>query len=451
MLDLSQSLPHGNPMSQKVRTRFAPSPTGYLHIGGARTALFNWLFARKMGGTFILRIEDTDKERDTDEATQAIFDGLKWLGMDWDEGPHVGGDYGPYFQSQRDDIYDAYFKRLQDAGRVYEDQGAWRFRFDRSKPVTFNDIICGPISIDYRDASNTPDMVIKRSDGSYVFHFVNVVDDIEMKMTHVIRGEDHIMNTPKHIQLFDALGVEPPSYGHIPLIMNPDGSKMSKRDTGAALGTYPNEGFLPEAVVNFLALLGWSPKDDTEIFEPAQLIDRFSLEAINRSAAKFDIRKCTWVNQQHIGTLAVDDFVERSLPFCERAGLPMDSPILREAIATVQHKISTLTEVPEKIAFFFNLTMDPEVLAKLQPNASELMVALASALEQVESWDGHEVVDVLKATAKAQGLKKPGAIMFPARIALSGTHGGPDLADIFQILGKTESIRRIAEAPKLWA
>jgi glutamyl-tRNA synthetase len=213
--------------------------------------------------------------------------------MDWDEGPHVGGDYGPYFQSQRDDIYDAYFKRLQDAGRVYEDQGAWRFRFDRSKPVTFNDIICGPISIDYRDASNTPDMVIKRSDGSYVFHFVNVVDDIEMKMTHVIRGEDHIMNTPKHIQLFDALGVEPPSYGHIPLIMNPDGSKMSKRDTGAALGTYPNEGFLPEAVVNFLALLGWSPKDDTEIFEPAQLIDRFSLEAINRSAAKFDIRKCT--------------------------------------------------------------------------------------------------------------------------------------------------------------
>ena len=180
------------PIMSLVRTRFAPSPTGYLHIGGARTALFNWLFARKMGGTFILRIEDTE------EATRAIFTGMEWLGLDWDEGPMKGGDCGPYFQSQRNDIYDAYFKKLQDAGRVYEDEGAWRFRFDRSKPVTFHDLICGNITIDYRDASNTPDMAIRRADGSYIFHFVNVVDDIEMKMTHVIRGEDHIMNTPKH-------------------------------------------------------------------------------------------------------------------------------------------------------------------------------------------------------------------------------------------------------------
>ena len=294
-----------------VRTRFAPSPTGYLHIGGARTALFNWLFARKMGGTFILRIEDTDTARNTEEATRAIFTGMEWLGLDWDEGPMKGGDCGPYFQSQRNDIYDAYFKKLQDAGRVYEDDGAWRFRFDRSKPVTFHDMICGDITIDYRDASNTPDMAIRRADGSYIFHFVNVVDDIEMKMTHVIRGEDHIMNTPKHIQLFEAFGVTPPVFAHMPLILNQDGSKMSKRDVGAALGTYPEEGFLPEGVMNFLALLGWSPKDDTEIFSPQELIERFSLEAVNHSAAKFDITKCRWVNQQHIIALPPENLPPR--------------------------------------------------------------------------------------------------------------------------------------------
>ena len=434
----------------KVRTRFAPSPTGYLHIGGARTALFNWLFARKMGGTFILRIEDTDHARNTEAATQAIFDGIKWLGLDWDEGPMKGGDCGPYFQSQRDDIYDAYFKKLQDAGRVYEQDGAWRFRFDRTRPVTFDDIICGLITIDYRDASNTPDMVIKRSDGSYVFHFVNVVDDIEMKMTHVIRGEDHIMNTPKHIQIFEALGIAPPIYGHIPLILNPDGSKMSKRDLGAALSTYPEDGFLPEAVMNFLALLGWSPKDDSEIFTPAQLVDRFSLEAVNRSAAKFDIVKCTWVNQQHIAVLKSDDFVARSLPFCEQAGLPVNSPIIKSAIATVQTKVSTLREVPEKISFFFKLEMDQETLEKIQPGAGALMKALANALEPLETWDGHEVTDILKATAKEQGLKKVGGMMFPARVALTGIHGGPDLSDIFQLLGKKESIARLLNAAESW-
>ncbi|MEG1257847.1 MAG: glutamate--tRNA ligase family protein [Akkermansia sp.] len=434
----------------KVRTRFAPSPTGYLHIGGARTALFNWLFARKMGGTFILRIEDTDHARNTEAATQAIFDGMEWLGLDWDEGPMKGGDYGPYFQSQRDEIYDAYFKKLQDLGRVYEQDGAWRFRFDRSKPVTYDDIICGPITIDYRDASNTPDMAIKRSDGSYVFHFVNVVDDIEMKMTHVIRGEDHIMNTPKHIQLFEALGVTPPIYGHIPLILNPDGSKMSKRDIGAALGTYPQEGFLAEGVMNFLALLGWSPKDDTEIFTPAQLVDRFSLEAINRAPAKFDIVKCTWVNQQHIATLSADDFVARALPFCIADGLPENSPILKEAIATVQSKVQTLAEVPEKISFFFTLRMDDEALAKIQPGAGAHMAALAEALSKMDSWDGHLAVDTLKDTAKARGLKKVGAVMFPARVALTGVHGGPDLSDIFALLGRDESIKRLTQAANTW-
>lgn len=429
------------PIMSLVRTRFAPSPTGYLHIGGARTALFNWLFARKMGGTFILRIEDTDNARNTEEATRAIFTGMEWLGLDWDEGPMKGGDCGPYFQSQRNDIYDAYFKKLQDAGRVYEDEGAWRFRFDRSKPVTFHDLICGNITIDYRDASNTPDMAIRRADGSYIFHFVNVVDDIEMKMTHVIRGEDHIMNTPKHIQLFEAFGVTPPVFAHMPLILNQDGSKMSKRDVGASLGTYPEEGFLPEGVMNFLALLGWSPKDDTEIFSPQELIERFSLEAVNHSAAKFDITKCRWVNQQHIIALPAEEFALRARPFCLKAGLP-DSPILDAAIATVQTKVQTLAEVPDKIRFFFDLGMDPEAVSKVQPEALELLFKLADRLEQEPEWDGHELIGVLKAFAKENGVKM-GAVMFPARVALTGLSGGPDLSSVFSLLGREETVRRI--------
>ena len=282
-----------------IRVRFAPSPTGTLHVGGARTALFNWLYARAQKGTFVLRIEDTDQERSTEESHQQILRAMDWLGLDWDEGPEAGGDCGPYFQSQRREIYESWFEKLRSTGRVYEDGGAWRFRFER-RPMRMDDLVCGEVTIDYTDESNTPDMVVRRSDGSFVFHFVNVVDDIEMKLTHVIRGEDHLMNTPKHLQLFEAFGVEPPRYAHVPLILNPDGSKMSKRDQGAALHEYPERGFLPEAVVNFLALLGWSPKDDREVFSPSELIERFSLESVNRSPSRFDWGKCMWLNQQHL-------------------------------------------------------------------------------------------------------------------------------------------------------
>ena len=293
-------------MSKPVRTRFAPSPTGYLHVGGARTALFNYLFARKHGGTFVLRVEDTDKARNTDEARAAIFEGLSWLGMDWDEGHNKGGEFGPYNQSERMDIYNRYFEKLVEAERVYEDDGAYRFRFER-KPIVMNDLVCGEVTVDYRDESINPDMVVKRSDGSYTFHFVNVVDDIEMGMTHVLRGEDHLMNTPKHLQLFDAFGIEPPAYAHIPLILNMDGSKMSKRDQGAAIGEYATQGYTSEAVFNFLALLGWSPKDENEIFSPAALIEKFSIDSVNRAPGKFDIDKCGWVNQQHVAKLSVEN------------------------------------------------------------------------------------------------------------------------------------------------
>lgn len=437
-------------MSSVIRTRFAPSPTGYLHIGGARTALFNWLYARHFGGKFILRVEDTDHERNTQAAREAILDGMRWLGLDWDEGPEVGGNYGPYYQSERDEIYDRYFQKLQEAGRVYEDGGAWRFRFER-KPITLHDQVVGDVTIDYTDDSNTPDMVIRRSDGTYVFHFVNVVDDIEMKITHVIRGEDHVMNTPKHIQLFEAFGIEPPVYAHIPLILNPDGSKMSKRDVGAALSTYPAEGFLPEGVFNFLALLGWSPKDDNEVFGVSELVARFSLDAVNRAPAKFDITKCRWVNQQHLMKLKPKVFAELAAPYCSAAGLPVSGEDFSRIASTVQTKVQVLSEVPEKISFFFDseYPISEEARAKVKSGAEEYWLPLADLMEQVDDWSGEAAHDCIHKLADNLGIK-PGGIMFPTRVALTGMAGGPDMGDIFSIMGKEETVRRLRKVASEW-
>lgn len=427
-----------------VRTRFAPSPTGYLHVGGARTALFNWLFARKHGGTFVLRVEDTDEARNTDEARQAIFDGMNWLGLDWDEGPQKGGQHGPYFQSERKAIYDTWFQKLVDAGRVYEDGGAWRFRFER-KPVTMNDLVCGEVTIDYRDESNTPDMVVKRSDGSYVFHFVNVVDDLEMEITHVIRGEDHLMNTPKHLQLIEAFGGKAPQYAHIPLILNQDGSKMSKRDAGAAVGDYPRQGFLPDAVVNFIALVGWSSKTDAEIFTPGELIQRFSLEGVNRAPARFDIEKCAWVNLQHIAKLDVPAFAAAARPFVEKAGLPI--PENFEAIAgSVKEKVRLLEEVPAAIDFLVqdDFSYDDEATAKVRGNAqaSSLLAGLAAAFASIADWSADSAKSALGDVAKEAGVKT-GQLMFPLRVALSGRPHGPDLGDILDLLGRDHCVARL--------
>jgi glutamyl-tRNA synthetase len=435
-----------------VRTRFAPSPTGYLHVGGARTALFNWLFARKHGGTFVLRVEDTDEARNTDPARQAIFDGMEWLGLDWDEGPGVGGSYGPYFQSERKEIYDAWFEKLSAAGRVYEDAGAWRFRFER-KPVMMQDLVCGEVTIDYRDESNTPDMVIRRSDGSYVFHFVNVVDDLEMAITHVIRGEDHLMNTPKHLQLIEALGGVAPLYAHIPLILNADGSKMSKRDAGAAVGDYPRQGFLSAAVVNFIALLGWSSKTEEEIFGLQELVERFSLEAVNRAPARFDLEKCRWVNQQHLARLSGAEFASLAAGFVREAGMPVPENFEAVAVA-VKDKVRQLSEVPAAAAFILldDLQFEDEVVAKVRANAAVagLLEKLAVALEGVGEWSGDAAKAALHQVAGAAGVK-PGQLMFPLRAALSGRAHGPDLGDILDLLGRARSIARVRAFAKLLA
>lgn len=427
-----------------VRTRFAPSPTGYLHVGGARTALFNWLFARKHGGVFVLRVEDTDEARNTEEARQAIFDGMNWLGLDWDEGPEKGGDFGPYYQSERKAIYDAWFQKLVDAGRVYEDGGAWRFRFDR-KPVTMNDLVCGEVTIDYRDESNTPDMVVKRSDGSYVFHFVNVVDDLEMEITHVIRGEDHLMNTPKHLQLIEAFGGVAPKYAHIPLILNPDGSKMSKRDEGAAVGDYPRQGFLSSAVVNFIALLGWNSKTEREIFTLPELAEVFSLENVNRSPARFDLEKCKWVNQQHLQSVDLATFAAEAKPFVEAEGLPIPENY-QAVIAAVKDKVRLFGDVPAAVDFLLkeDFSYDDEALTKVRGNtaAGGLLSDVATAFETISDWSADAAKAALAETATAAGAK-PGQLMFPLRVALSGRAHGPDLGDVLNLLGKDRCVARV--------
>jgi glutamyl-tRNA synthetase len=413
----------------KVRTRFAPSPTGYLHVGGARTALFNWLFARRNGGSFILRIEDTD---------------------DWDEGPGIDGDRGPYLQSQRTEIYSDFLSRLEAAGKIYEDDGAIRFRVPDTE-ICFKDQICGEQRINLTqlgsrtwdketetEIETNPDLIICRPDGSFLFHFANVVDDIEMGITHVLRGEDHLSNTAKHIALFEALDAAPPTFAHIPLILNPDGSKMSKRDAGAGLQWYQDKGFLPEAVANYLALLGWSPKDDREKLAIEEITRLFDFDHLNRSNARFDLEKCTWLNGQHITALPPEEFLSRAQAF---AG---DAP--PSAVALTQPRIQRFTEIEDWLEPILNDEhhLEPEAAAKLasKPQTADLLRSLTARLAQSAEWEAKDIKLAITETADEQEVK-PGALMFPLRVTATGTSQGTDLIPTLEIIGKQATIARI--------
>lgn len=433
-------------MTLPVRVRFAPSPTGYLHVGGARTALFNWLYARHHAGTFILRIEDTDKARNTPEAMRAIYDGLRWLGLLWDEGPEVGGDYGPYFQSERDEIYLRYLKKLEEAGLVYEDAGAVRFRFAREK-IAVDDQICGRIEFDMTDPATNPDMTIRRPDGSWIFHFVSVIDDIEMKITHVIRGEDHLSNTPKHVQLYRAFGVQPPVFAHIPLILNKDGSKMSKRDQGASVGSYVGGGYLPEAVCNFLCLLGWSPKDNREKIEIEEVARIFDLKNVNRKAAVFDLEKCAWFSGEYMRELSPGRFVEMGAAFLAKQGVTSGfSPeYVNAVLATCIGKVRILAELPVYAGFYFrdDFEYNPDGVAKnFTPENRPRLQAVRDAFAAVETFDAATLETALKATATALAVKA-GVLVHPTRLAVTGSNAGPSLYHLLEILGKEKVLSRI--------
>ncbi|MBV9490509.1 MAG: glutamate--tRNA ligase [Verrucomicrobia bacterium] len=429
-------------MSSPVRVRFAPSPTGYLHVGGARTALFNWLFARHNRGTFILRIEDTDKSREKEAAVQILYDGLRWLGLEWDEGAGRGGPFGPYFQTERDEIYLRYLHLLEERGLVYEDEGAIRFRSPR-RPVVVDDVICGRVEI---DRSMEPDVTIRRPDGSWIFHFVNVVDDIEMQISHVIRGEDHLTNTAKHLELYAALNRQPPRFAHLPLILNPDGSKMSKRDAGASIGSYMEQGYAPEAVRNYLCLLGWSPKDNREKIPIEEVIALFNLSKLNRRNASFDLDKCAWLNSQYVHQMPIERFRELSLPFLAAAGIEVkDQDYLLGVLALVKEKVKLFREVPDWVSYFFteDYPYDPDAVTKtlLKPGGLERLAALGGAFAQVPLWRADALEAALRAVAAQAGLKA-GEFIHPARVAVSGRAVGPSLYHMLEVLGRERVLAR---------
>ena len=431
----------------RVRTRFAPSPTGYLHVGGARTALFNWLYARHTQGSFVLRIEDTDQSRNIDDGIAAIHEGLKWLGLPWDEGPGVGGGRGPYFQSQRRATYDKHLATLREKDLLYtEENGAVRFRCP-GKPVIVDDAVCGRVDF----TRDEPDMTIRRPDGSYIFHFVNVIDDLEMGITHVIRGEDHLPNTPKHIELFLALEATPPTYAHIPLILNADGSKMSKRDRGASLRDYQGHAYLPAAVVNYLALLGWSPKDDREILSLEEIAGLFDLPGINKSNAAFDLKKLQWLNGKHLLALGEESFRRHAAPVVRAAGVDIGEDDLGKILSLMQTKVSLASEIPEKIAFFHGKRCDYDraALAKLAGDDASpaRLKALIGTFEGVSEWKEEEIGVAIQSAAGALGQKKS-KVMFPARVAASGQAGGPDLLPMLALLGKERVLLRFRDILK---
>jgi glutamyl-tRNA synthetase len=451
-------------MSQ-VRVRFAPSPTGFFHIGSARTALFNWLYARHTGGVFVLRIEDTDQARNSEEFLNVIYDSLTWLGMTWDEGPKVGGEYGPYRQSERAPIYKEYLQKLLDAGRAYEKDGAIWFKligersevYDDHRQKTVTKVANTPAVIEDQirgrvERLEDEDFVIFRSDGNPVFHFVNVVDDIAMKITHVIRGEDHLSNTSKHVELFKAFGAPMPKFAHIPLILKQNGpGKMSKRDQGALIEEYQKRGYLPEALVNFLSLLGWSPKDDREKMAIADIIALFDFPGINQSNARFDDKKLAHMNMAYLLELPADAFVARARAYFEKhnvtAPLAADPAYLREVLLISQPKIKGLEELPAYTAYFFaedfaiDTKVRDKVMGKGDPKAR--LAELAEALAAADFSSDTAIEESIKALATAKGLGF-GDYQSVARLAVSGTNVGPSLTSLFRVLGRERVLARFA-------
>ena len=469
-----------------IRVRFAPSPTGNLHIGGARTALFNRLLAKREGGVFLLRIEDTDEGRSTPEYEAVILRELRWLGLTWQEGPEVGGAYGPYRQSERGEVYAGYIRRLVDGGMAYrctctverlEELGRQReeaklrrgydgrcrdaghgpdcgphvirLRVPQEGATVVDDLFKGPVSFDNAEID---DLILVRSDGTPTYNFVVVVDDTHMRVTHVLRGDEHLNNAPKQMLIYRAIGAEPPRFGHMPLIHALDGSKMSKRHGATSVADYREAGIMPEALLNYLARLGWA-HGNMEIFSVEEAEAVFSLDGIGRSPAKWDPEKLAWVNGQWMRRLAPEVVGERLRPFLGRIGVD-GAGIAAERLAAVavalRERTQTLVELAAAAAFFFvaddQVKRDPEaVRAFLTPANGAVLSELAGVLEGLAGWGEAELEQAVNGFCTARGLKL-GKIAQPARVALCGQKVGPGLFQILSILGREAGLRRLRAA-----
>jgi glutamyl-tRNA synthetase len=479
------------------RVRFAPSPTGYLHVGGARTALFNWLFARRHGGIFVLRIEDTDNERSSDEMVDGILDGLRWLGLDWDEGPKIGGPHAPYFQSERIDRHRAMADALVTQGSAYycyctpdelkakrdaaeASTGGWIYdrtcaalsrddiaarerakqpraiRF-RVPPGTtrFDDLVHGPIAF---DSANIEDFVIVRSDGTPTYQLSVVSDDVEMKITHVVRGDDHISNTPKQILLYRALGAGVPQFAHVPLILGSDKKRLSKRHGATSVTEYATQGYLPDAMVNFLALLGWSPGGNQEVFTRDELVALFALDGISGGNAVFNLEKLEWFNQQHMMRLAPEALARRIQPSLERAGL-WDAAYLGDrhawffaVLELLKPRAKRLDDFVDQGRFFFSDTVefDEAAVAKHLRVAGMdgHLAALDRAFRALETFDPASIETSLRATADARGVKAA-SLIHATRVTLTGRSVSPGIFEVLALLGRDRVHARIKAVARL--
>lgn len=427
-----------------VRVRFAPSPTGFFHIGSARTALFNWLYARHTQGTFVLRIEDTDHQRNTQEALDNLLECMRWLGLDWDEGPEKGGDYGPYFQSQRSEIYREYLEVLRQKGRVYDQDGAVYFKIS-GEPQEINDAIRGKVV-----RQEEKDFVIFRSDGSPVFHFVNVVDDMLMKITHVIRGEDHLSNTSKHVELFKAFDAPLPIFAHIPLILKQNGpGKMSKRDEGALIEDYQKRYFLADALRNYLCLLGWSPKDDREILDLDEIIRIFDLPGINKTNARFDERKMQFVNTHYVRSMPIETFCWFSRPYLEeKQALPQDvsEDYYQQVMKVSQEKVRSIEDLPEFTRYFFfeDYPQDQKAWQKIARKGDPLerIREFLQARSQLTDWTAEALEKLVHELSEANGVGT-GEYIHALRFGVSGQGVGPSFYELLATLGQERTVNRL--------
>jgi glutamyl-tRNA synthetase len=409
--------------------RFAPSPTGALHIGGARTALYNWLVARKSGGTFVLRIEDTDRERSTQENVEQIYDALRWLELDWDEGPHS--------QAERAERHREEIARLLGEGHAYEYEGAVRLRVPDEGSTTVEDVIRGEIVFEH---SAIDDFVIARSDGSPLYNLAVAVDDRDMEITHVIRGADHISNTPRQLMILEALGSEPPVYAHLPLLHGPDGKKLSKRHGAASVQELRDSGYLPAAVRNYLALLGWGFDDSTTFFSTDELVERFDLARVSKSPAVFDEQKLRWMNGRYLRELDTGELTSLLEADSGRAGLG-------DAVAISQEKMQTLADFwPLSGWLFEERPTDERAWAKvMKDGAFENLARAREALAAVERFDQESVERALTGLVDELGVK-PGKLYQPIRVAITGTTVSPGIFESVALLGRDETLRRIDRA-----